>query len=74
MFDSAGPRATQLKTRFRSPGSRAISPASRWIATAATLTAPPVSRADTASDAMCCVSTGSIAPTVAMPTPQATGR
>jgi len=74
VFDSAGPNATQLKTRFKSFASRAINPASRWIATAAKAIAPPVSRPETASAARCCVITGSAAPQSAKPIDQVTGR
>ncbi len=44
-MDKAGPKATQLKMRLRSCPWCANCPASRWMATAARLRAPPVSKA-----------------------------
>ena len=76
-LDSAGPSATQLNTRLSAAASAAISPASRWIATTATATAPPQSRQPTAISAMLpshCAPSAITAPPKAIATPMPTGR
>lgn len=72
-FDKAGPSAIQLNTRLRSLASLAISPASRWMPTAATATAPPVARAAAASATGCCDTTATSAPAKPITTPTLSG-
>eukprot|EP01034_Spumella_vulgaris_P036074 gene36073-44489_t len=65
---------TQLNTFFSWLASSAISPASRWMATAATAIAPPLARQDRPSVQIDCQLTATRAPPSASSTPTPTGR